>query len=226
MLSEIIKTFDKVAHSYDEWYKHPQGKKIFLAELKGVNSLIPEKGVGLELGAGTGIFAHSLTLFKRPIVCLDPSKEMLKQVKKRKIFGIIGVGGFLPFREKIFNFTYMITVLEFLENPEKVLREIRYTTEGCLCILFINKDSSWGNFYSGIGQGGDPVFSNARLYTVPEVESLLRREGYVITEKIGTITTPPPEKKVGSEYEEPSNKTGVIIVKAVRHGEKSHYHDA
>jgi ubiquinone/menaquinone biosynthesis C-methylase UbiE len=54
-----VKAFDMVAEMYDNWYKHPQGKQVFIAERNAINFMIPSEGLGVEIGAGTGTFAQS-----------------------------------------------------------------------------------------------------------------------------------------------------------------------
>jgi ubiquinone/menaquinone biosynthesis C-methylase UbiE len=212
---DIIKTFDKASSFYDEWYEHPQGSQIFKAELKAIESMIPESGLGLEIGSGTGIFAEHLKNNYRTIICLDPSAEMLKKALERSLPCIISLGNRLPFRKNIFNFTYMVTVIEFLTEPENTISEIKYANEGNLCILFINSDSSWGSFYQKIGWEGNLVFSKARLYQLSEVVKILDRGGYYINYKIGTLTSQPMSSDIGAELIKPSDRAGVIIINAL-----------
>ena len=215
-MSDIIRTFDLVAFTYDDWYNHPQGRQVFDAELKAVDMHIPKEGIGLELGAGTGIFAEHLTRVRRTVVCLDPSGEMLKKATKRGMTSVLGVGEALPLRVGVLDFTYMVTVLEFLEDPMAVLGEIREAAKGGaeLTLLFINSESSWGDLYREIGSKGDPVFRHAKLYTMAEVEALLTASGYRVTERAGTLTTQPMETEVEGAITEPSSENGVIVLRA------------
>ncbi len=162
-MSDAIRAFDLVAVTYDDWYNHPQGRQVFDAELKAVDMHIPKEGIGLELGAGTGIFAEQLTGVMRTVVCLDPSGEMLTKATERGMASVLGVGEALPLRVGVLDFTYMVTVLEFLEDPAAVLREIRETAKGGaeLTLLFINSESAWGDLYRDIVSKGDPVFRHA-----------------------------------------------------------------
>ena len=215
-MSDAIRAFDLVAVTYDDWYNHPQGRQVFDAELKAVDMHIPKEGIGLELGAGTGIFAEQLTGVMRTIVCLDPSGEMLKKAAERGMASVLGVGEALPLRVGVLDFTYMVTVLEFLDEPAVVLGEIRETAkEGAeLTLLFINSESSWGDFYRDIGSKGDPVFRHARLYTMVEVEALMTVSGYRVTDRAGTLTTQPMETEVEGVITEPSSENGVIVLRA------------
>ena len=215
-MSESIRAFDAVAGTYDDWYEHPQGRQIFDAELRAVNLHIPEEGIGLELGSGTGIFAEHLTGAERTIVCLDPSRAMLRKSAERGMASVLGVGDALPLRIGVIDFTYMVTVMEFLDEPVAILREIRETAkEGAgLTALFINSESAGGDLYRSIGSKGDPVFRHARLYSMTEVEAFLTVSGYSVTERAGTLTTTPMETKVGGEITEPTSQNGVILLRA------------
>lgn len=216
-MREAVKAFDQVAGFYDDWYSHPQGRQVFKAELKALESLIPDSGLGLEVGAGTGVFAESLTEENRKIICLDPSGAMLAKAKERKMPAIMGVGEHIPITERAVGFAYMVTTLEFLENPVTALKQVRETTKKAapLTILFINADSAWGSLYRRIGIKGDPVFRYARLRSLREVHEMLVEAGYVIQGCVGTLTTGPEELDVGGELKEPGPETGVIVVKAL-----------
>ncbi|HUV55192.1 MAG TPA: class I SAM-dependent methyltransferase [Candidatus Krumholzibacteriaceae bacterium] len=215
-MREAVKAFDQVAGFYDDWYSHPQGRQVFEVELTALESLIPDSGLGLEVGAGTGVFAESLSEKDRTIICLDPSGAMLAKARERKMPAIIGVGEHIPITKGAVSFAYMATTLEFLENPVAAFNQVRETTkkDAPLTILFINADSAWGSLYRRIGVKGDPVFRHARLRSLPEVHEILVEAGYVIQESVGTLTTGPAELDVGIELKEPGPETGVIVVRA------------
>ena len=69
--------------------------------------------------------------------------------------------------------------------------------------------------YRQIGADGDPVFRHARLFSHVEVLDMLAEAGYRLLKSVGTLTTGPREFKVGAGLEEPSPKTGVLLVKAL-----------
>lgn len=214
-MSDKIKAFNVVAESYDIWYKHPQGKQVFDAEKNAVNHMIPKRGIGVEIGAGTGVFAESLTTEERLILCLDPSVEMIKKAKERELPCILGVGDSIPLR-KLIDFGYMITVLEFLNEPIKLFKEFREQSKEnhVFSILFINKESSWGDLYRDIGAKGDPVFQHARFYSLENVSVMLEEVGYSISDAKGTLNSDPMKQEVDVDLVEPSKQSGVIIVKA------------
>ena len=213
-----IPAFDKVAGEYDVWYNHPQGKQVFTAELNAVDQFLPSGGIGLELGAGTGIFSEHLTRDDRKIVCLDPSEEMLSRARERGLPIVLGLGDHQPFRAGVLDFTFLVTVMEFLDNPVKVFNEVAATNkpDAPLTILFINSDSQWGEFYREIGSKGDTVFQHAKLYTLSEAEDTLRRAGYSIQCTVGTLNSGPMESPVDGSIKSPGEESGVLVIKAAR----------
>lgn len=215
-----IPAFDKVAGEYDAWYNHPQGKQVFTAELNAVDQLLPPKGIGLELGAGTGIFSKHLTKCDRKIICLDPSEEMLSKAMERGLPIVRGLGDHQPFRAGVLDFTFLVTVMEFLDKPVQVFSEVASTTksDASLTILFINSDSPWGEFYREIGSKGDTVFQHAKIYTLSEARETLRKAGYVIQQVVGTLNSGPMESPVDGSITPPSEESGVLVIKTVRKG--------
>jgi ubiquinone/menaquinone biosynthesis C-methylase UbiE len=214
---EPIRAFDSAAASYDDWYLHPQGAQVLRVELAAVSRLLPPGGLGLEVGAGTGVFAHGLRSPRREIVCLDPSPEMIRRARGRGLAAVMGVGGSLPFRRGALHFAYMATVLEFLGDPVKAFSEVRAASRAGspLVVLFINSHSEWGRFYAVLGSRGDPVFRHARLRCLGELEGLLGEAGYVVEESLGALTTGPMEPRVGTGLTAPSDACGVVAVKAL-----------
>ena len=216
-MRDKIEAFDTVAGIYDDWYDHPQGKQVFEAEKNAVDQMIPPTGLGLEIGAGTGVFAESLTNIDRTILCLDPSVEMIKKAKKRKMPCLRGVGVPLPIRRDLLDFSYMVTVLEFLNDPVALFKEVKLYSKNnaVLSILFINSDSTWGELYRDIGEKGDPVFKHATLFSLDKISALLKKSGYSIIDAKGTLNSDPANQEVDDRLVEPSSKCGVIIIKAI-----------
>lgn len=216
-MREPVRAFDSVAGSYDDWYLHPQGAQVLRAELAVMTRLLPPGGLGLELGAGTGVFAHALRSPSREIVCLDPSPGMLRRAKERGLAAAMAAGDSLPFRPGALDFAYMATVLEFLGDPVGVFSEVRAAMRAGspLVVLFINSSSAWGRFYTEIGSKGDPVFRHAQLRGLKEVKRLLGDAGYHIEASLGTLTTGPTEPQVGDGITAPSDECGVVAVMAL-----------
>ena len=217
-MSDAGEAFDKAAHGYDDWYLTEKGGQVFHAERSLIEGLLTEQGVGLEVGAGTGVFAEVLTDAGRLVVCLDLSKEMLARARHRGLPCVRGSAESMPLRRGCLGFAYMITVIEFLPDPIRALRETSQVTdeEAPLVVLFVNRESPWGELYGEMAEKGDPIFKHAHLHSLEEVKEISRKAGLSSVEEWGTLTTEPADPDAGDEVTEPSVKTGVIAVKLMK----------
>ncbi len=164
-------TFDKHYKKYDTWYdKH---KFAFLSELEAIRKVLPQNGKGLEIGVGTGRFASRLG-----IKCgVDPSENMLKIAKKRRIDVRHAQGERLPFDSSTFDYIAIIITLCFVKDPIKVLIEAKRVLKkhGRVIIGIIDKDSFLGRFY----QGKKSLFyEQAHFFGAKEVANLLKMSGF------------------------------------------------
>jgi ubiquinone/menaquinone biosynthesis C-methylase UbiE len=217
-MSEAVRAFDRSAGVYDDWYREEKGRQVLEAERTLIDRLIPGEGIGLEIGAGTGVFAKSLTSEGRIVVCLDLSKEMLTRAKQRILPCVLGSADSLPIRREILNFAYLVTVVEFLQSPVKAFSEAAHAAKkgAPLVVLFVNRDSPWGELYEIMARGGDPIFRYAHLYTKSDVEDMARDAGLNLVETYGTLTTGPTDPASGGGVVEPSQRTGVIAAKLTK----------
>ncbi len=210
-MSEAVDAFDRAAGEYDGWYATEKGRQVFSAETRLLERLIPSVGVGLEIGAGTGVFAEALT-DPRTVVCLDLSREMLARAKNRRLHCILGSAYAMPLRTGVFSFAYMVTVIEFLVEPVVSLTEASKVTSknAPIAVLFINRDSGWGEFYAKMAEDGDPIFSHANLYTLTDIDRIGEKAGLRLQDACGTLTTNPTSAEAGDEIMEPGISTGVV----------------
>ena len=215
-MSESIKAFDRAAASYEDWYRQPMGAYVLSSELRGLEALLPSSGLGAEMGAGTGIFAEHLASEGRPVVCIDPSPGMLEQAARKGLQSILATAEGCPLRPGCLDFAYMVTALEFLPDPIAALRSIgaALKEDAPLVTLTINRQSAWGRLYAKLAEGGDPIFSHARLYTAEEVHAYLRNAGYETLETLGTLTAAPGEVESETKLVPAGPDAGVILVKA------------
>ena len=133
--------FNRYSEEYDEWYRDKRNSLILESEVKAIESLKP-KGVGVEVGVGTGVFAVKFDVY----IGLDPAKEMLKIAKKRGINVIQAVGESIPLRDNCFDYVLLVSTFCFLNDPRSFLKEAEriLKDEGNLFIGFIPRDSKWG----------------------------------------------------------------------------------
>lgn len=215
-MSETINVFDRASDAYEDWYRQPMGVQVLAAELKGLEALLPREGLGVDIGAGTGIFAERLSSEGRDFVCLDPSPGMLEKAAQRGLRSILGTGEYLPIRHGSLDFAYLVTVIEFLSCPLKALRSIKdaMKRDAPLVTLTVNRGSPWGKFYTELAGKGDPIFGHARLYEIEEVEALLKEAGLELWNALSTLTKPPGAEDVGSELIRPDPSAGVVLLKS------------
>jgi SAM-dependent methyltransferase len=163
--------FETSPREYDRWYEKNPG--YYLSELKAISLFLPEKGEGVEIGVGTGRFADPLEVKTG----VEPSRAMAALARERGIRVHIAKAESLPFEDETFDYALMVTVLSFLEDPEKAFREVFRILKhrGSFILGFISRDSFLGKKYqtkSGV------FFQNARFYSPREVESLLTATGF------------------------------------------------
>lgn len=217
-MSDITRAFNVVSDVYEDWYRTPQGIQVYHAELRGLERLLPPVGLGIEIGAGTGVFAYCLEGRGRIIICLDPSPGMLTKTLRKGLHTLIGVGEAMPFRRQVFDFAYMVAVIEFLSDPKIVLEAIHgmLKINSPIITLTINRSSSWGAFYKKLAQDGEPIFCHAKFYDMDEVESALSDAGFTIVESLSTLTNPPNDYDIGTELTSGSVEAGVVICRAIK----------
>jgi SAM-dependent methyltransferase len=217
-VSEVAKVFDRAASVYEEWYRERIGAQVLAAELRGLRVLLPEKGLGAEVGAGTGIFAERLSIGCRGVVCVDPSPGMLSKAAHKGLTTVMAVAEAIPFRSEVLDFAYFVTVFEFLADPLEALMSVRGTlkTGAPLVTLTINRGSPWGKLYREKAEEGDPIFRQSRLYEMDEVGALHAKAGYEYREALSTLTNPPSAEDIGTELVPANPDNGVVLIKSVK----------
>lgn len=213
-MEEIFRLFAENVEYYDSWYNEPPGRAVLEAEAKMLDSELP-KGVGADIGAGTCVFPPLLSS-GREIFCVEPVYEMLKYGRRRCWHPIVSVGESLPLFK--LDFAYMVTVVEFLDDPVKVGESVYHSLKegGTLAVLFINKESNWGKTYRQVAaEGKDPILSRARLYNLGEIKAFFKRTGFKYRRAVASLDWEPftvPAKKNVYRYEECRDCGAVLAV--------------
>lgn len=123
--------FDQEASTYDNWYNTPLGSFVDRLEKELIaKSAQPQAGEkALDLGCGTGIFTIWLAKQGLDVTGIDLSSEMLAKAREKAqrqdlaIHWIQADINRLPFDRETFDLVIGNIVLEFVENPEKVVAE-------------------------------------------------------------------------------------------------------
>ena len=169
---------------YEQWFQeHPC---LFAAEITALKEVLPQSGVGLEIGVGTGLFASALGIKYG----VEPSEAMRKKAEFRGIHVFDGVAERLPFKTAMFDFAVMITVDCFLTDVERSFREAHriLTPQGWFIIAFIDAATRLGKAYEEKKQSS-LFYQQAHFHSAAEVKELLMKAGFRVDEERQTIFT-------------------------------------
>lgn len=135
--------FEEHVGRYEEWFV--RNRFAHESELEAIKGLLPETGMGIEIGVGTGRFAAPLGIG----LGLKPAKAMREVTQGRGIEVVNGVAEALPFADTRFDFALMVTTICFLDDIEAAFREACRVLKagGALAIDFLDRDSPIGRTY-------------------------------------------------------------------------------
>ena len=201
--------FEDLADEYDQWFE--RHRWAYASELSALRAARPE-GFGLEIGVGTGRFAHPLSI----PVGLDPSLPMLRKAGERGVAVVRGVAESLPFRDGAFDLALLVTVLCFVSDPLSALREARRVVRpsGHLLLGILDRDSPLGRRYEA-GAASSRFYRGARFLSASEACHLLERAGCEVLETHQTLLSDPS----GLASAEPvleGNGQGLFVVISAR----------
>lgn len=188
-MKKNISVFDKSANIYDQWFeKYPL---IFKSEILALKKFIPKKGLGLEVGVGTGRFAKKLGVK----FGVEPSVNMAKMARKRGIKVIEGFAESLPFPDKKFDFVLFVTTLCFVKYSLKALKEASRVLKpgGILIVGIIDKDSKLGKSYR---KSKSSFYQHAHFISGSQLESWLKRLKFEEIKSCQTLIGNPKSLKI------------------------------
>ncbi|MBN2014963.1 MAG: class I SAM-dependent methyltransferase [Candidatus Altiarchaeota archaeon] len=141
--------FDEIAKSYDSWYGTPIGSYADRLEKKLIFIFTEpkKKKKVLDIGCGTGSYVLEFKRNGMGVVGMDVSRKMLK-IAKNKVEGcdfVFGDAKNLPFKDNSFDLVTLITILEYVDDPEKIIQEGKRVLEkdGKIILCVLNKFSLW-----------------------------------------------------------------------------------
>jgi SAM-dependent methyltransferase len=160
--------FQKHFAKYEEWFI--ENRWIYEAELRAVKALIPEKGLGIEIGVGTGRFAQPLGIK----IGIEPSGRMKEIARNRGIQVLDGVAEELPFGNSEFDFALMVTTVCFVDDIDKSLQEAYriLSQDGFLIIGLVDRNSSVGQIYLR-HQNESVFYKDATFFSVDELIEIM-----------------------------------------------------
>lgn len=197
--------FDRYYRKYDAWYD--EHEFAYLSELEALKKVIPKRGKGLEIGAGTGRFTASLGIKYG----IDPSRRMLEIAKKRGADVRLGYGEKLPYANSTFDYVAIIITLCFVKDHLKVLAEARRVLKknGKLIVGIIDKDSFLGKFYQ---KKKSIFYKQANFFNVREVRDLLKEAGFIRLSYYQTIFKLPDKINSVGMTKKGFGKGGFVVI--------------
>lgn len=172
---------DRVAE-YQLWYRMPKGQYADTLEKELLLGLIqPEPGQSvLDIGCGTG---HYLAFFRQlglEATGLDASQPML-DVASRELGNDVrlyqGQAEELPFADNSFDIVTLISVIEFVAEPVKVISEAARVARRQVYLGVLNKTSLLAVNRRLKGRFRDSVYNQAKFYSIREIGTMVKRAG-------------------------------------------------
>ena len=164
----------EIAAGYETWYQ-TAGRRADYQEkalLKRLLRCFPAARSILEVGCGTGHFTRWFREQGLQAVGLDLSWPMLEEAMHLKGPACLqGDALMLPFKVASFDLVTMITTLEFLPDPLRVVAEAIHLARQGLILGVLNAQSHLGRQYKR--QGG-PIWNSSRFYTPDELRRMMR----------------------------------------------------
>jgi ubiquinone/menaquinone biosynthesis C-methylase UbiE len=173
-----IEAFSSVASSYEDWFESPLGKYVDSLEMESLDRILEgiEGSAAIEIGAGTGHIARRLLSRFGRVVAVEPSQAMREEGMRRtddtRVSWYDDVAERLRFAEGSFDCALFFTVLEFVDDPRKAIREALRVVRpgGRLVVGYLHPLSPWSALYRHLGERGTMPWAAARFYTRDELE--------------------------------------------------------
>jgi len=170
--------------TYEAWFKKPAGRYADKAEKKLIAKFVRAKPGDrlLDAGCGTGHFTAALLEQVASVVALDASLEMLEYARRNHHIHELVQGDVetLPFMANSFDTIMIITVLEFLKDPQRALAGIYRALKpsGQVAVGILNRRSPWGIMRKIRGLLGNVFWGKAHLFSRDEIAGLLIQTGF------------------------------------------------
>jgi SAM-dependent methyltransferase len=203
-----VNAFDKNVDRYEQWFV--DNPLAYVSELRALRELLPTSGSGIEIGVGTGRFAAPLEIKKG----IEPSRSMAEVARKRGIEVVHGVAEHLPFMDGEFDYALMVTTVCFLDDRDMAFQEVRRVLRpgGSFVIGFVDRESPLGMEYQD-RKDKSAFYQDATLYSVDEVGSSLRKNGFGGLAFRQTLFRPLTEMEEAEPVKEGHGEGSFVVVR-------------
>ena len=122
---KIREHYDTIADVYDHHYDKPRGRCYHSHISTYIMSVLPNEGVLLDIGCGTGLFVERYHKNGGNAVGLDISTKMIEVARTRckSCDFTIGTGEKIPFGSNSFDGVSSLLVFSYVKSPEAMLSE-------------------------------------------------------------------------------------------------------
>jgi len=169
---------EDIANAYDAYYQTELGRQVDEIERRLLQRMMTDipRGAMLELGCGTGHWTGFFIDEGFRLTALDNSEVMLRLAEYKHIPANFhwADAAYLPVEDESFPVVSSITMLEFVENQEKVLEEMFRVLQpgGWLISGCLNANSMVGKT-----KEQSETFRNAKFFTPESLKQKLQRFG-------------------------------------------------
>jgi SAM-dependent methyltransferase len=208
---ENVGVFDRRAGEYDRWFT--EKGPAYASELEAVRTFVPEGGVGVEIGVGTGRFAAPLGIR----IGVEPAEGMAAIARSRGIEVYNGRAEDLPFADGTFDLILLVTVICFVEDAAAMFREAHrmLKPQGRIILGFIDKDSPLGREYEA-KKASNEFYRGAKFYSAPEVMRLHDEAGFRHIQSRQTLYNPPGEMNSPEPVREGYGEGAFVVLSALK----------
>jgi len=202
-----IQIFETYAWEYDQWFD--ENKYAYESEILAVKKFIPKKGVGVEIGVGTGRFAVPLAIK----IGVEPAKAMADRARKHGVKVYDAKAEMLPFDDASFDFVLMVTTICFLRNPQRAFDEAKRVLKknGHLIVGMIDKNSFVGKIYLS-KKNKARFYRYAHFYSADQIIEQLRELKYINIKTCQTLFKHPKDLTDIEPIKEGYSKGGFVVI--------------
>jgi len=213
--------FEEGAEDFDVWFD--RNRIIFESEFLAEKHFLKNPGNAVSIGAGSGLFASKLGIRYG----VEPAEKMAARARSRGIEVRTGTAENVPFSDACFDTVLLSTVLCYVKDPEKAIKEAFRILKpgGSIVVSFLTREGSYAMMYELAYLRGRhdeaispehpyPVkfISGAHWLSTEEVAALLHDSGFTELKYAQTLTKHPKYTNEKTEIPAEGYKKGDFIV--------------
>lgn len=205
----ITKPFDQHSDEYEQWFS--ENRYVYLSEIAAVHHFLPTKGLGVELGVGSGQFALPLNI---PFG-IDPSEMMLKLALQKGIGVVKAVAEYMPCKNNAFESVLMVTTICFVDDVNLSFQEVRriLKANGKFILGLVDRNSPLGQIYLAKKQQ-NVFYRLATFFSTEEIISLLKQNEFKNIQTVQTVFGNLAEITTIQHFKNGYSEGGFVVVKA------------